>query len=101
MSNPIDEDFYVCTDCYEFHHHGNTPENKEDARRVRMAFNLLAKDEYYMADNTSEDEDPGYSRSSCDCCCSGMGGMRYRMSLFQEKPKKLRSQKSLKDKVKG
>lgn len=72
MANLLNDDVYVCVDCYTNHHEGVAP----------------ADTSVWWTDNTNANDDNqesgiiGFTGSPCACCGSDVAGSRFRMAIW-------------------
>lgn len=71
MSNELlDDDVYICTDCYMDHHEGRAMKDSSVD---------------WTDNNTDENGDEltkDFSKSPCECCGSILAGARFRMAIW-------------------
>lgn len=73
----IIHDLWVCVDCGMFIANGDLPEDEEASAAILAAMERDAPAEWVSGDR----EDECFSRSSCDCCGSTLGGARMSAAL--------------------
>lgn len=68
----INDDIYICSDCYSDHHEGRAMKDQS----VTWTDNT----------NSNDDDDSGikdFSSSRCECCGTTLAGTRYRMAIWE------------------
>lgn len=82
MTFSLDNDLWVCQDCYFAHHYGAT---EVDGEWFAGESDIPADvDLFDNTDSETGDGIRGFSSRRCDGCSSHLGGARYRLA-FDEK----------------
>lgn len=82
----IVRDLWVCVDCLMALANGDYPDEPEAAEAI-VAGEQRVLPAHWSLDSATEDEGEGvdtrdFSRSTCDCCRSQLGGSRHRAALI-------------------
>jgi len=72
-------DLWVCEDCLIYIANGELPESEEESEAIKHG---IEREHPYQWVADSDEESDRFSWSACDCCASGLGGVRHKCALI-------------------